>query len=324
MSPLRIPSIVRGLLILLLGILLGFFAANCANSDAREGATSTPTATRAPSVRPSALPGRTAVARATLTPVATPSSTTPSTTATPSATAPNATQLPTSSASPNATGSPGTSPSPTTSASPSVSPTPGTASPTPKPGPVAQRVDRIEDTSAKIMFLTFDDGPSVKYTPQILRILAKYKAPATFFALGDASNANPDIVKQIRAAGHTIGNHTHDHKSLPSLSDEDAREELQKGPASRCFRPPYGAINDDVRAIAADLRQEVVLWHVDPKDWDRPGADKIEERVLKGVAPGAIVLFHDGGGDRSQTVTALERLLPQLIEKGYAFEAMPC
>jgi peptidoglycan-N-acetylglucosamine deacetylase len=174
------------------------------------------------------------------------------------------------------------------------------------------------------MFLTFDDGPSVKYTPQILRVLAKHHAHATFFALGEAANAHPELVKQIRAAGHTIGNHTHDHKSLPKLSDNDARAELQKGPASRCFRPPYGAVNDDVRAIAAELKQEVVLWDADTEDWDRPGADKIEERVLEGVAPGAIVLFHDGGGDRSQTVTALKRLLPQLIEQGYAFEAMPC
>jgi peptidoglycan-N-acetylglucosamine deacetylase len=191
-------------------------------------------------------------------------------------------------------------------------------------GPVAQRIKRITDTSAKILFLTFDDGPSGKYTPEILRILAKYKAHATFFALGDGFNANSDIVQQIRASGHTIGNHTHDHKSLPDLSDESARAELQEGPASQCFRPPYGAINDDVRKIAGELDQEVVLWDVDTEDWDRPGADKIEERVLDGVEPGAIVLLHDGGGDRSQTVTALERLMPQLVKQGYAFEAMPC
>ncbi|MGH3488033.1 MAG: polysaccharide deacetylase family protein [Actinopolymorphaceae bacterium] len=175
------------------------------------------------------------------------------------------------------------------------------------------------------MFLTFDDGPSTKYTPKILQILAKYKAHATFFALGDAFDVHPHLVNKIRAGGHAIGNHTHDHKSLPDLSDENLREELKTGPVSRCFRPPYGAINDDVREIAAEMGQEVVLWDVDPRDWDRPGADTIEERVLEGgVAPGAIVLMHDGGGDRSQTVTALARLMPQFVERGYSFEAMPC
>ena len=177
---------------------------------------------------------------------------------------------------------------------------------------------------SKVLYFTFDDGPSTEWTPAVLKVLAKHNAHATFFALGSEYASYPDLVRQIRAAGHTIGNHTHDHKSLPDLSSEDVLQELKTGPVSRCMRPPYGAVNARVREVVASLGLEVVLWDVDPRDWDRPGASAIESRILEQVGPGSIVLMHDGGGDRSQTVEALESVLTTLAGRGYTFRSLDC
>ncbi len=223
---------------------------------------------------------------------------------------------PTRTALPRGTAAPGT-------ASPTPSTTPGTTTPSPSGSPTSSVIP-VTDEDEKVLYFTFDDGPNPPYTTQILDILAKHKAHATFFALGEAVNEHPDIVKQERAAGHAIGNHTHDHRSLPSLSTDEVRQELNTGPSSKCFRPPYGAINDRVREVAADLGVEVVMWNVDPRDWDKPGTDKIVDRVLSDVYPGAIILMHDGGGDRSQTVEALERLLTKLSDDGYSFRSLKC
>jgi peptidoglycan-N-acetylglucosamine deacetylase len=216
-------------------------------------------------------------------------------------------------------------PSVSASASPSASASSGdsTATPSPSESPTSSFIPAHGEDD-KVLYFTFDDGPNPPYTTEILDILAKHKAHGTFFALGEAVNDHPDILKQIRAAGHAVGNHTHDHRSLPSLSTEDVRRELTTGPQSKCFRPPYGAINDRVREVVTGLGAEVVMWDVDPRDWDKPGADTIVDRVVADVYPGAIILLHDGGGDRSQTVEALERLLTKLGEDGYTFEALIC
>jgi peptidoglycan-N-acetylglucosamine deacetylase len=182
----------------------------------------------------------------------------------------------------------------------------------------------VTDDDDKVLYFTFDDGPNPPYTTEILDILAKHKAHATFFALGEAVNEHPDVLAKIRAAGHAVGNHTHDHRSLPSLSADEVRQELTTGPASKCFRPPYGAINDEVRAAVTALGAEVVMWNVDPRDWDKPGTDTIIDRVKSNLYPGAIILMHDGGGDRSQTVEALDKLLTELSEDGYRFDALKC
>ncbi len=215
---------------------------------------------------------------------------------------------------------------PSSSASPRPSTTPtATATPTPTVVDITRRsVKPISAGSSKVVYFTFDDGPSSKWTPQILAILARHKAHATFFELGTEAAAYPDLVRQVRAAGHTVGNHTYDHKSLPGLSSDDVRTEIATGPASRCLRPPYGSVNQRVREIAAEKNLAVVLWDIDPRDWAKPGVDAISNKILADVTDSSIILMHDGGGDRSQTVTALERLLTVLARRGYTFHALDC
>ncbi|HEY3001306.1 MAG TPA: polysaccharide deacetylase family protein [Kribbellaceae bacterium] len=178
--------------------------------------------------------------------------------------------------------------------------------------------------TGKVVYLTFDDGPDPRWTPQVLDLLQRYDASATFFMLGDEVDAHPGLVRQVRDAGHAIGNHSVDHKDLTKVSAARLRAEIAGGPASRCFRPPYGATNARVRAAirAAGLRQ--VLWDVDPDDWQRPGAPVIASRILTHVHNGDVVLMHDGGGDRSQSVAALARVLDTLSARGYSFRSLPC
>ncbi|TWD82369.1 peptidoglycan/xylan/chitin deacetylase (PgdA/CDA1 family) [Kribbella amoyensis] len=176
----------------------------------------------------------------------------------------------------------------------------------------------------KVLYLTFDDGPQRVYTPKVLNILAKHSAKATFFVLGREAAAHPDLVATTRRAGHRIGNHTWDHPMLTKLSPARLREEISSGISSRCFRPPFRDTNAHVAAVAAQYHQRQILWDVDTLDWEKPGAAKIERAILRGARPGAIILMHDGGGNRSQTVTALDRALTQLTAQGYTFQSLPC
>lgn len=179
-------------------------------------------------------------------------------------------------------------------------------------------------TDGKVIYLTFDDGPQRVWTPKMLSLLEKYHAKATFFVLGREAAAHPELVATTRSLGHTIGNHTWDHPKLTMLSDAELRQQLASGVKSKCFRPPFRDTDVRVAAVAAQYGQRQVLWDVDTLDWEKPGAAKIERAILRGARPGAIILIHDGGGDRSQTHTALSRALPQLIHQGYTFEAIPC
>jgi peptidoglycan/xylan/chitin deacetylase (PgdA/CDA1 family) len=176
----------------------------------------------------------------------------------------------------------------------------------------------------KVLFLTFDDGPQGEYTPQILRVLRKHHAYATFFVIGIQVAQFPELVTAERAAGHHVGNHTYDHKTLTRLPDAKVRQEIGTGIASNCLRPPEGATSAKIRAIAASYHQRQVLWNVDTEDWQKPGVAHIEHSILSGARPGAIILMHDGGGNRSQTVTALDNALTQLSKQGYSFRSLPC
>lgn len=178
----------------------------------------------------------------------------------------------------------------------------------------------------KTIYFTFDDGPSAGWTAQVLEILNRYHAKATFFMVGVNAAKNPDLVQAIVKAGDTIGNHTYDHKSLRKMSRDgftnevEATQKVLGDVATHCLRPPYGAMDKFTATYAKELGFRLVMWTVDPRDWARPGANVIAQRILARVYPGAIVLLHDGGGDRSQTVTALETVLHQLSGLGYHFE----
>lgn len=180
------------------------------------------------------------------------------------------------------------------------------------------------------IFLTFDDGPGGTYTDAILDVLAENDAKATFFMLGQNAQRDPARVNAVLDAGHTLGNHTWSHPDMTTLTRAQMDEQIGRaqtllegfGTEVNCFRPPYGATNTTVnQAItAAGLQRQ--MWNEDTKDWSRPGVQAIVN-VLLGATPGDVVLMHDGGGDRSQTVEALEIALPQLAAKGYSFGISP-
>ncbi|NIK61807.1 polysaccharide deacetylase family protein [Kribbella shirazensis] len=176
----------------------------------------------------------------------------------------------------------------------------------------------------KVLYLTFDDGPQQEWTPKVLQVLRKHHARATFFVLGIQAAQYPELIAAERAAGHSVGNHTWDHKTLTGLPDAKIRQEIATGVQSKCLRPPTGATNAKIQAIAAAYHQRQVLWDVDTKDWEKPGAARIEHAIMAGARPGAIVLLHDGGGSRAQTVAALDKALAKLTKQGYTFKSLPC
>lgn len=171
----------------------------------------------------------------------------------------------------------------------------------------------------KRVALTFDDGPS-EFTPAILRILARKKAKATFFMLGQQAAAQPSLARRVLAQGHEVANHSYDHDLLPSGSNiRHATRTIRQVTGFRpcLFRPPYGARNRPLLRSARGDSMKVVNWDVDTNDWKLPGARKISSTIVNRVRPGSIVLMHDGGGPRGGTVDALEPAISTLKRRGY-------
>ncbi|RIH58856.1 polysaccharide deacetylase family protein [Streptomyces sp. SHP22-7] len=178
----------------------------------------------------------------------------------------------------------------------------------------------------RVMMLTFDDGPDPRYTPDILDTLAEYDVRATFFVCGEMADHNRDLLSRMADEGHVVGNHTWSHPLLTRLTRRRIRSEMERtsevverayGEPPRWFRAPYGAWNRAAFQLGAELGMEPLAWTVDTLDWTTPGTGTIVERVEDGAAPGVVVLSHDAGGDRSQTVRALRRYLPELLDSGY-------
>lgn len=183
----------------------------------------------------------------------------------------------------------------------------------------------------KVVYLTFDDGPSPAYTPKVLVTLARYGVRATFFEIGQNVAAHPSLTAEVARQGHSVQNHSWSHPDLRRLSGSaldsqmsatDRAIRARTGRTPTCLRPPYGAVNATVRSHAAALGKQVVLWSVDPADWSRPGTAAIRSRVLNSVRPGSVILLHDGGGDRSQTVAALPAVISTLKARGYGFATL--
>jgi peptidoglycan-N-acetylglucosamine deacetylase len=173
------------------------------------------------------------------------------------------------------------------------------------------------------VYLTFDDGPS-QYTPAILNILRATHSTATFFELGFRQAKYPAAAARVRAEGSSIGNHTYDHPDLTALTSGQVRWQLTHGPRGRCMRPPFGATNPGVRRIVAQQGLREVLWTTDTLDWTRPGTAKIIKAATgPSVGGGSTVLLHDGGGDRSQTVAALPKIISTLQQRGYVIRSIP-
>jgi peptidoglycan/xylan/chitin deacetylase (PgdA/CDA1 family) len=176
------------------------------------------------------------------------------------------------------------------------------------------------------MLLTFDDGPDPHYTPHILDTLAEYDVRATFFVCGEMADWNRDLLARMSDEGHIVGNHTWSHPLLTKLTRGQIRSELERtsdviedayGERPQWFRAPYGAWNRAAFQLGSEMGMEPLAWTVDTLDWDRPGVRHIVNAVEGGAAPGVVVLSHDAGGDRSQSVRALREYLPHLLDSGY-------
>ena len=196
------------------------------------------------------------------------------------------------------------------------------------PGAPEQPVYYVDD-GPKVIALTIDDGPSPVYTPQVLRLLAKYRVTAAFSMIGENASYYPGVARDVAAAGHMIVNHTWDHANLTPLSGALVRAEISKasdaieaaaGVRPTMFRAPYGAWSAAALDCCASERLTPLDWSVDPRDWSRPGVSAIVRNILRNTGTGSIILEHDGGGNRSQTVAALKIVIPRLLDEGYRFE----
>ncbi|WP_366347217.1 polysaccharide deacetylase family protein [Paenibacillus amylolyticus] len=184
-----------------------------------------------------------------------------------------------------------------------------------------------ESVREKVVAFTFDDGPHPVYTPQVLEIFRRAGGQATFFMIGKEIEAHPEIAAEVYRGGHEIANHTYTHPDLTKLTLEEAGEELQRaehlvqevtGKPARSFRPPYFGVNDDILSLAAERGYRTIgAVNGDAKDWDNPGVEHIVEHTRSVVKPGSVLIFHDGYGDRSQTVEAVRMLVEELVGEGY-------
>lgn len=185
------------------------------------------------------------------------------------------------------------------------------------------RVVTCGPSDSKRIALTFDDGPQPRLTAQVLEILRNRKVKATFFVLGKCVKQHPEILRQVAAEGHEIGNHTYDHRLLAGMSDEQIERQITEtqaeiksaiGEEPRIFRPPYGVLRVNSKAILADHHMNAVLWSVDPRDWRVRNRDKILHAVTNHVQNGSIVVCHD---IYQTTVDALPEMIDALQAAGY-------
>ena len=177
-----------------------------------------------------------------------------------------------------------------------------------------------------VVYLTFDDGPHPEYTPQVLDVLARHGARATFFVVGQLAQAYPDIIERIAAEGHTIANHTWNHEDLAGLSRPAFDETIGRTQAilgdlaTPCLRPPYGSVDAYTGQWAAGHGLSIMTWDASPQDWHRPPATEIADYIVQFARPGIVLLLHDGGGDRANTVRGLDMALERLADSGLRFE----
>lgn len=184
----------------------------------------------------------------------------------------------------------------------------------------------------RLVALTFDDGPG-PYTLRVAHELERLHVPATFFQVGSEMHDFGEAAKEVAANPlFVLGNHTENHRALPQLSRRDQLDQIvtanemmrRYGEAQPLlFRPPYGAINETTFSLLEKEKLLPVFWSVDSEDYQRPGVAKIVRNVVESLTPGGIVLMHDAGGDRSQTVAAIPKIVRILRRRGYQFVTVP-
>jgi peptidoglycan/xylan/chitin deacetylase (PgdA/CDA1 family) len=179
--------------------------------------------------------------------------------------------------------------------------------------------------------LTFDDGPG-PYTPGVLNVLEQAHAPATFFVIGTEERYFSEATTREIRDGFVIGNHTESHPEMARLSAHDQHEELFEqsariellgGPKPDLFRPPYGSFNATTFSQLHAMHLLMVLWSVDTDDYEQPGVPVIVQRALEGARPGAIILMHDAGGNRTQTIAALPEVIRRIRARGLRLVTVP-
>ena len=205
--------------------------------------------------------------------------------------------------------------------------------------PLSYNIDQLGAANKKIV-ISFDDGPDPQWTPKMLDILKQKNVPAVFFVIGNMANQRPDILQREYAEGHEIGNHTFTHPRFDDIPQSELRWQLNLtqrliestlGVKSILFRPPYGIDHQPEYAeevsqlpLAQEMGYLIVGQRIDPDDWSlRDGkpipAKEIVDSVVRQADKGNIILLHDGGGDRSQTLTALPKIIDALRARGYQF-----
>lgn len=208
----------------------------------------------------------------------------------------------------------------------------------PEPAPAAETATGQETADPdKVIYLTFDDGPDPKWTPQILELMQRYKAVGTFFELGRSAATFPEVVRALAEGGQTLANHSYSHADFTKLDYGSFYTEVSntnwallnaladtEGLSSQitpCLRPPYGAVDANVYSYIAQIGFVPAFWTIDTWDWSGIPGDSILENVKAGLTyPNKVVLMHDGGQNRENTVEGLGLVLHDLTLAGYRFE----
>ena len=184
---------------------------------------------------------------------------------------------------------------------------------------------------SKVAALTFDDGPDPPYTEQIIQSLRRYHVPGTFFVVGHNAQEHPEMLRLMRRLGYEVENHSFSHSRMDHFPPEAVAAELDatrdiiqqyRGSAPKWFRPPYAAYGGPVYDMLTQRGYGLALWNVDSEDWKAPNDQAIYDKVVSTLQPEAVILMHDGGGDRSKTVAALPRVIEYLQKQGYAFVSL--
>jgi peptidoglycan-N-acetylglucosamine deacetylase len=186
----------------------------------------------------------------------------------------------------------------------------------------------VPDPLSKVVALTFDDGPWPSQTEQVLDILSEANVKASFFMVGYLVERYPEMARRVVEEGHLVGNHTQSHTILTRQSGEVVRDQIVSGSSTlqnvtgvtpTWFRPPGGGMNATVLQESHRMGMDLVMWDVDPQDWRRPGVEPMLQNMRANIGPGSVVLLHDGGGDRTQTIEALPVIIEELKAEGYMF-----
>ncbi len=181
-------------------------------------------------------------------------------------------------------------------------------------------------TAEKVVAVTIDDGPHEKATPRMLEALRETGIKATFFILGKSAEEYPELVRQVIAEGHEVATHGYSHRNMARMSRAQCEEEWEKaervlaelGADAKLFRPPGGAYGQSLVEGAKQRGFHIILWDVDPRDWQVPSADTITERIMTDVRPGSIILLHDGQYPL-HSADALRKVVERMKADGYSF-----